>query len=342
MQLAAWPKLSSKPMLNNRPKIGIALSGASGRAIAHIAVLEVLREHRIPIDIIVGCSSGAIIAASFAVGTMDKLKIFIHELTFPKLLRLWSTKNAKGGLFHLHNDHMNKELNVITRGLNFEDIQSVKLAFSATDLNTGELVTLSKGNINKAFKASVAIPGLLEPMVSEGRVLVDGGLVNIVPTLPAKQLGADIVIGINLAATKFIYEKRMPIWRGYRFLTRLMGLQFIREKVIPKLSPRLLFRIDTQSDVLEAKDIKIPGVMSVLSKAIDHSFEISEQWDESHVACDLMIEPNVKHFGKVELRSLEKIYEEGRRAGEAAIPEIKKLIAEFESSVLSQQAEVTA
>jgi NTE family protein len=316
-------------MKNDRPKIGIALSGASGRAIAHIAVLEVLKEHNIPVDIIVGCSSGALIAASFAVGTLDKMKAFMYQLSFPKILRIWSMENAKGGLFHLNGDNASRQLKELTKNLRFEDINYPKLGFTATDLNTGELITLTSGSLNKAFKASVAVPGLFEPVVWGKKVLVDGGLVNIVPTLPAKELGADIVIGVNLAATKFIYEKKMPIWRGYRFLTRLTGLQFIRENIIPKLSPRLLFRIDSQSDVLEEEDIKIPGVMSVLSKAIEQSFRIEEQWDESHIACDLMIEPKVKHYGKTEFNSLEQIYLEGRKSAEAAIPEIKKLMENF-------------
>lgn len=313
----------------NKPKIGIALSGASGRAIAHIAVLEVLNENKIPIDYVVGCSSGALIAASFAVGTMDKLKEFMFGLTFPKLLRYWSATNAKGAIFHLNGEKMEELLNDFTHNLNFEDIKRPRIAFSATDLNTGELVTLSTGSINKAFKGSVAVPGFFKPVVWENHVLVDGGLVNIVPTLPVKEMGADIVIGVNLAATKFIYEKKMPIWRGYRFLTRLTGLQFIREKVLPMLSPKLLFRIDSQSDVLDEDDMKIPGLLSVLSKAFEHSSRIEELWDESHVACDLMLEPMVKHYGKTEFSSLEKIYLEGRRSAQAAIPEIRKLIGNF-------------
>ncbi|HEX9502974.1 MAG TPA: patatin-like phospholipase family protein [Patescibacteria group bacterium] len=318
-------------MIPPKPKIGIALSGASGRAIAHIAVLEVFRENNIPIDYIVGCSSGALIGASFAIGTMDHLKKFMFELTFPKMLRLWSTRKAKGGIFHLNGEKMEEMLDVITHGLNFEDINHPNLGFVATDINTGDLVTLKSGSINKAFKASVAVPGLFEPVVWDKYLLVDGGLVNIVPTLPVKEMGADIVIGVNLAATKFIYEKRMPIWRGYRFITRLMGLQFFREKIMPKLSPRLLLRIDSQSDVLQEEDIRIPGVMSVLSKTIEHSFRIEEEWDESHVACDLMLEPIVKHFGKTEFSSMEQIYHEGRRSALASVPAIKKLIEDFEN-----------
>lgn len=321
-----------KKMKNNYPKIGVALSGASGRAIAHIAVLEVLQENNIPIDIVVGCSSGALIAASFAAGTMPVVKQWLYNLSYRKLLQLWSIKKVKGALFHMRSTKAEIELNTITKNLKFEDIIYPKIGFVATDLNSGELVVIKTGSINKAFRASAAVPGIFEPVIFENKVLVDGGLVNIVPTSVAKEMGADIVIGVNLAATKFIYEKRMPIWRGYKFLTRLMGLQFIREKVIPKLSPRLLFRIDSQSDALEEEDIQVPRVMSVLAKAIEHSFRTEEQWDESHVSCNLMIEPAVKHYGRTEFKSLEEIYNEGRRAAVAALPAIRKLILEFQES----------
>lgn len=329
-------------MKRQRPKIGLALSGASGRAIAHIGVLEVFKENKIPIDYIVGCSSGAIIAASFATDTMDHLKEFLYKLNLRQILKLWTIKDAKGALFHLHN--ADDEINKITKGLRFEDVQP-KLGFVATDLNTAELVILSMGDMTKAFKAAAAVPGLLEPVIWGNKILVDGGLVNVVPTIPARQMGADIVIGVNLAATKFIYEKKMPIWRGYRFITRLMGLQFIREKVLPMLSPRILFRIDSQSDFLEEEDIKIPGVMTVLAKAINHSFEIEEQWHESQIACDLMLEPKVKHYGKAEFKSLEKIYLEGRRTAQEAIPQILQLIENYQPKKhitgLDQKMELT-
>lgn len=319
-------------MDNNRPKVGIALSGASGRAIAHIAVLEVLKENNIPIDIIVGCSSGALIAAAYGTNTLDFLKGWFYRMSFRKLLPYWSTKGAKGAIFHLNNKKANAEINNVIKGMTFEQVQP-KIGFVAADIDTGELITLNKGDMLKAFKASSAVPGIFEPVVWDGRILVDGGLVNIVPTLAAKEMGADIVIGVNLAATKFIYEKKMPIWRGYRFLTRFTGLQFVREYILPiLLSPRLLFRIDSQSDILEEEDIKIPRVFTMLSKAIDHSFRIEEQWDESQIACDLMLEPVVKHFGKTEFKSLEQIYQEGRRATIAALPEIRSIIANYKPS----------
>lgn len=312
-------------MSGNRPKVGIALSGASGRAIAHIGVLEVFKENNIPIDYIVGCSSGSIIAASYATDTMDEFKDLFRRLNLKKVLSMWSTSKASGGIFHMNNAE--PELGKFTKGLRFEDIESPKLGFVAADLDTGELVNLTTGDLYTAFKAAAAVPGLFEPIVINGRVLVDGGLVNIVPTQAVKEMGADIVIGVNIAATKFIYEKRLPIWKGYRFVTRILGLQFFRENIWPRLSSRIFFQFDSQSDTLEEQDIKVPGMFGVLAKALDHSLKISEQWTESEMACDLMLEPRVKHYGKAEFDNLEKIYQEGRRAAQNAIPKIRALIA---------------
>lgn len=307
----------------NRPKIGIALSGASGRAIAHIGVLEVFKENNIPIDFIVGCSSGTLIAASYATNTMTELKDYFLNLKLTKLLAMWSTDGARGGLFQ--SQKADGELSRFTKGLTFEQVNP-KLGFVAADLDTAELVNITSGDLIKAFKAATAVPGLFEPEVIDGRILVDGGLVNIVPTIAAKKMGADIVIGVNIAATKFIYEKRLPIWRGYRFITRLLGMQFFRERVWPKLSSRILFQFDSQSDALQEKDIKVPGMFSVLAKAMDHSLKISEQWTDSDMACDLMLEPRVKHYGKTEFDSLDKIYEEGRKAAQQALPKIRELM----------------
>lgn len=309
----------------NRPLVGVALSGASGRAIAHIGVLEVFQENNIPIDYIVGCSSGALIAASYATHTMDEFKDIFYRLDMRKLLSMWSVKNANGGLFSL--EHVDEELGRITKQLRFEQVEHPKIGFVAADIDTGELINITSGDMLRAFKAAAAVPGLFEPQVIDGRVLVDGGLVNIVPTKAVQDMGADVVIGVNIAATKFIYEKRLPIWRGYRLVTRLLGLQFFRDKIWRKLSSRIFFQFDSQSDVLEEKDVKVPGMFSVLAKALDHSLAISEQWTESEMACDLMLEPRVKHYGKADFASLKKIYEEGRRAAQQAMPQIKELIA---------------
>ncbi len=314
-------------MDNKRPKIGLALSGASGRTIAHIGVLEVLRENNIPIDYMVGCSSGALVSVSFATGTMHDLKDELFDMSIQKLFRFMTAKDAKGAIFHL--EKASSWFEKFTKGITFETAHP-KLGFVAADIHTGELVNITHGSIIRAINATVAVPGLFEPAIIDNRVLVDGGLVNIVPTKAVKEMGADIVIGINIAATKFIYEKRLPIWRGYKFITRILGLQFVREKILPMLSSRILFQFDSQSDMLDNETVKVPGVLSMLTMALDWSLKVSDQWTDSEMACDLMLEPRVKHYGKTEFDSLEKIYIEGRRAARNALPEIKKLIEEYE------------
>lgn len=314
-------------MDNYRPKIGVALSGSSGRAIAHIGVLEVFKENNIPIDVIVGCSSGALVAATYAIGTMKVLKDFFYRLTTRKILSFWSVSLNKGGLFHFH--RADSELNLMTKNLKFEDIKSTKLAFVAADLNSGELIILDKGDINRAFKAAAAVPGLFETVIWENRVLVDGGLVNVVPTKVAKALGADIVIGVNIAASKFIYEKKLPIWKGYRFMTKVLGLQFLREKVLSKFTSRIFMKFDSQSDALEEEDIKSPNIFKVLALALDLSVKVSEQADGQDMPSNIMLEPRVKHYGTVDLKKLHLIYEEGRHCAEKAIPEIRKLMLNY-------------
>lgn len=309
-----------------QPKIGVALSGASGRAIAHIGVLEVFKENNIQIDFIAACSSGALVAAAYATDSMEFLKKWFFEADMKKLLRFWSMKGAKGGLFQIK--EAEEDFHKIMKGLRFEDVYP-KLGFIATDLNTGEVVTLSMGDMLQAFKATVAVPGLFEPVVWGNKILVDGGLANIVPTVPVKQMGADIVIGVNLAATKFIYEKRLPMWKGYRLVTKILGFQFIREKILSKFSSRLLFKFDSQADLLENEDIQVPGLLTVLTKALDHALETSENWKESDMLSDLMLEPRVKHYGKTDFKNLKKIYLEGRRSATASLPELKRLIDQY-------------
>lgn len=291
-------------MTSQRPKIGLALSGSSARVLAHVGVLEVLNEHDISIDFIAGCSSGALAAVSFATGTTAQFKQIMSQMTWRKLLKLWSVRESRGGLFNFRK--ADSELNKLTKNLNFEDIKHPKLAFTAADLYTGNLETLASGSLNLAIKATVAMPGMFVPVLANGKLLVDGGLVNVVPTQAAHNMGADIVIGVKLATANFIYEKKVGTWLIYKSLTR-----------------RLSARVRNNG--------RVPGGFAVLAKAIDYSFKIQEEWDEQHQACDLMIEPRVKHYGRAQFSVVNQAYLEGRRAAEEAMPKIIQIIHEFKN-----------
>jgi len=315
-------------MKSKKPKIGIALSGSAGRAAAHVGIIEVLREHNIPIDIVVGCSSGALVAAGVAVGTLDFIKSFSLNMSRKNLWKHLSLRRARGGLFNFDNAQSDKTLKKLTKGLKFEDLK-IKTGITASDIKTGELVTITTGDLAKAIKAAIALPGLFEPVIINGRILVDGGLVNVVPTIPTKQLGADIVIGIDLARTKFLYQRKLWFWKIIRRARRLVGIEYVQHQIISPLTSKIL---DTM-DLAGYHRKKMPNMFRIFFWGVDHSFDVEKELNEEQRTCDLMIEPDVKEWsGKWGLTNIHDVYLEGRRAGLAAIPKIQKLIKNFEKN----------
>ncbi len=309
---------------SKQPTIGVALSGGSSRAIAHVAVLEVLRENKIPIDYLVGCSSGSLVAACYAAGRLENFRQWVYGNSLKSLIRLWTINFDRGAVFDLGQGE--EIMQKMFGDLTFETARP-KLGFVAADVNSGELVTLSMGDLITAVRASFAVPGLFPPVIWGNRILVDGGLVNIVPTAAAKQMGADIVVGVNISGAKFIYEKKLPYWRAYRYITKLLGIHYLTRGQTYLL--KKLFRSLSEKEYDDTA-IESPGIIKIMIRALDRSMEISDQWTDEHMACDVMITPQVKQYRKTEMDNLQQIYDEGRATALAAIPEIRKKIAEFE------------
>lgn len=319
-------------MTRNRPTIGVALSGGSSRAIAQIGVLEVFEEQGIPIDYLVGCSSGALVAVSYVAHKMKWLKEWMHSMNMQKLINMWAMTWQKGGIFDFGAGEA--ELKRLVEGITFENCYP-KLGLTAADINTGELVTLSSGDVTLAVKASIAVPALFPPVIWENKLLVDGGLVNIVPTIPVKQMGANIVIGVNVSGARFIYEKKLPYWRFYRMLLKYLGISYLTRTQVG-LVRKVLDRIKRKDNIY--KETKPIGILRILARALDRSMEISDKWSDADMTCDYMITPKVKQWRKTELKNLNLIYEEGRRAALEAIPTIKKLM---ENSAVQSEVRLT-
>ncbi|MDT4897707.1 MAG: hypothetical protein QOH25_2784 [Acidobacteriota bacterium] len=188
--------------LNQRPRVGLALSGGVARGNAHIGVLRVLEENHIPIDYIAGTSAGALVAAAYAAGmTIDEIAETGRALRWRDvgrvtLSRLGIQSNARMEEFARARLPINR----------FEELR-IPLAVVATDLKSGSAVILTEGDVAFAIRASCALPGWYVPVTDEhGRQLVDGGLVANIPTAAARILGADIVIAVdvNSEGAKFI------------------------------------------------------------------------------------------------------------------------------------------
>jgi len=183
-------KIPSSP-----PKIGLALSGGAVRGLAHVGVLRALAENHIPIDCIAGTSAGSIVGAAYAAGmSIEEIAEFGRKLRWRHIGRV--TISRLGIKSNERLEHYMRARLPITR---FEDLP-IPFAAVATDLKTNAAVVMKgHGDIPFAIRASCTIPGWYVPVRDEeGRQLVDGGLVAVVPSVVTRSLGADIVIAVDV------------------------------------------------------------------------------------------------------------------------------------------------
>lgn len=180
-----------------KPKIGLALGAGSARGIAHLGVLRVLEKYKIPIDYIAGCSMGALVGSLYACGLdVDFMIRFANELQSKSWIDLCMPRT---GL--ISGKKVETMLEIMTRNRAFEDLK-IPFAAVATDIERGEAVVLKSGKVAAAVRASISIPVIFKPVRLEGRLLVDGGVVDRVPVSVAREMGADLVIAVDV--NKFV------------------------------------------------------------------------------------------------------------------------------------------
>jgi NTE family protein len=176
-------------------KIGLALGGGAVLGAAHIGVLKALEEKEVDINYITGTSIGAFVAALYAFGKDWKE---INEISCKlKWMDITSISLSRYSL--LSNDKFGE---LLTKHIGDKHIEeaSIPLAIIATDAGSGEKVVLKKGPVAQAVMASTCIPGLFKPVKIEGRMLLDGGIVENVPIKTIREMGAEYVIGVDLNA----------------------------------------------------------------------------------------------------------------------------------------------
>ncbi len=174
-------------------KIGLALSGGAVLGIAHLGAIKVLEEHHIPIDMIAGTSAGSLVGAFLAAGySSDKMFQMVKSLSWGKISKLTIPKMG------LLNSKLLERF--IDAQLGRIDISHLKRPFAAVavDLTSGKEVVFRSGPVSEAVRASCTIPGVFTPLVRGSEVLVDGGVLNFLPTNVVRQMGADYVIAIKL------------------------------------------------------------------------------------------------------------------------------------------------
>lgn len=165
-----------------RLKVGLVLGGGGAKGAAEIGALKVIEEVGIPIDYIAGTSIGSIVGGLYAMGTSS------HQLDSLFVNQDWVglfTNNVRDFLFR------------VTRQKHFDELE-IPFRCVAADINNNEEVVMSHGLVCDAMRASMSIPGVFKPVIQDGRMLMDGGLLNNLPVDVVKAMGADVVIAIDL------------------------------------------------------------------------------------------------------------------------------------------------
>ncbi len=284
---APAPHRSPAAAGSSRPKIGLALSGGGVRGFAHVGVLEVLEEMRVPIDYIAGTSMGAIIGGLYASGlSPEQIRAVVLGLDWNDLFNdrpprrdLWFRRKEDdtSDLVKLEMGLKNGRL-LLPRGLvagqkigyaletltlnaaNVREFNRLPIPFRAvaTDLVTGEMVVLERGNLGDAMRASMSVPGAVAPSEIDGRLLVDGGLVRNLPVDVARAMGADVVIAVDASTPLLSREALRSLSDVTLQVTGMLTHQNVEEQIkkadvaiVPDLGMTSVTDYAKSADILE-------------------------------------------------------------------------------------------
>jgi NTE family protein len=183
------------------PKIGLALGSGGARGFAHLGVVKALREAGIPIDMVAGSSMGALVGAMVCIGQSDEnlykmanlfKRKYYMDYTVPKMGFITGKK-------------IKELIKLLTKQKHIEQTE-IPLAIVATDLLHGEKIVFRSGSIADAVRASISIPGIMVPEKIDGKLLVDGGVIDRVPVSVVREMGADLVIAVDISHFKAEHE----------------------------------------------------------------------------------------------------------------------------------------
>lgn len=292
--------------------LGLALGSGGARGWCHIGVLRALEEQGIAAGCVAGCSMGALVGAAWAGGKLDALEAWARDLTQAGFLRYLDLKLDRGGL--VEGAAVTRVLGEIGLPDRIEDLDKPFLVV-ATDMSTGREVWLREGPLIPAVRASIAIPGVFSPQRLDGRWLLDGGLINPVPTSAVRALGARCTVAVNPNA-----KQGRTLWQpdpAEDFWQRL-GVTKLRDRLPEPVQALLPDRSNPEETA--------PAYMDVVSVSIDIMTEFLRKAREAADPADVMLEADLVHLSVMELFRAKEAITEGHRITMAAADELAALL----------------
>ncbi len=293
-----------------KPRVGLALGSGSARGWAHVGVIRALERAGIRPDLVCGTSIGALVGAAYVAGELERFEQWLLGLRIGDVLALMDVR-LNGGMIKGA-----RLMEFFRRNFIDRPIEDLPLPFGAvaTDLNTGAEVWLRQGSTMAAVRASIALPGLFTPALRDGRVLVDGALVNPVPVSLARAMGADLVIAVDLSSD--------VLGRRQRAEPESEAPAAEISKWRRKLQERLSSLIPPRTDDAAPK---LPSILEVVAASINI---MQVRVSRSRMAGDppdAIVAPRLAHLGLLDFHRAKEAIEEGARAVEAALPGLSAL-----------------
>jgi NTE family protein len=302
----------------SKPVIGLALGSGAARGWSHIGVIEVLEEEGISPDIVCGCSIGSFVGAAYAAGRLAELKDWAESFAWRQVVGKLDLSFASGGV--ISTGFVTRFFEELGIGGDIEDLQR-RFAAVATDYGTGLEEWFETGPVERAVRASVALPGILAPVGIGSRWFVDGGLVNPVPVSVCRALGADFVIAVNLNGE--LIGRRHPSAAEKGAAT---GSDVI-EKALGNLPESWRPTVaDTLAKFLGNGE-QVPSYFDILANSINI---MQDRITRSRLAGEpphSLLVPRLGDMGILDFEDAGKTIEEGRRTAQYALPEIRRMLA---------------
>lgn len=320
---------------DSRPKIGLALGSGSARGLAHFGVIRALAEAGIEVEFIAGTSIGALVGAVYSAGRIDALEATFRSMDRKKTRALFDFVLPKSGL--LDGARLSK---LVHEHIQVNGIEALPILFHAvaTDIQSGEEVVIRTGDIIKAVRASASVPGIFTPVRSNGRLLVDGGLVNPVPASTVRAMGANIVIAVDVNHHIVAGRNLIPIRaknaatsntdKMLRMVSRWAG-EYGMSSSYSKPKQRVRgasVHPSVQPSLRDASEESLPSIFEVLLASINIMEALITRSHFRIARPDVIIQPPLGHIRFLEFHRADEIisigYESARRQLAAQLPNL--------------------
>ena len=275
-------------------KLGLALGGGGARGCAHIGVIKSLTSAGIRIDYIAGTSIGSVVGGAFASGDIERFEKYLLEVKWTDVVKHFDLGVPYLGLFK-----GNKLVKLLEQLITRKKFNQLNLPFLvvATNLDTGEEVRIVQGKVIDAIRASIAIPGIFTPFKKGKQYLIDGGVVNPMPVDAVQEMGAELVIGVDLS-----YE-------------------FIKENLRSRKRKQL-----SKNPIVDWLTPDRPNIIDVIESSI---FMMQLQITEKNIALnspDILIRPALGSARIFDFHKARGMIEKGFEVMEKEIPRLKRLL----------------